>query len=319
MSNSISPLLILAGPTASGKSALALHLAQQFGGEIVNCDSLQLYRGMDIGTAKPSLSERQIVPHHLFDVRNPNQVFTAGEYSRLARPVLSEISQRGRLPIVTGGAGFYLRALLDGLFPGPSREDALRGRLARIEDRRPGQLHRLLQRWDAPSAVRIHPHDRNKLIRALEVIQLARLPLSTAQQQARQPLEGFRILKLGLAPPRPALRARILARTRQMFAAGLVEEVRALAELGYSRDCKAMEAVGYRQAHAVLAGEMTIEEAIADTALRTAQYAKRQLTWFRRDTAMVWLPGFGEESAVLSQAESLLINFLSGSINFSLS
>ncbi len=319
MSNSISPLLILAGPTASGKSALALHLAQRFRGEIVNCDSLQIYRGMDIGTAKPSLSERQLVPHHLFDVRNPNQVFTAGEYSRLARPLLLEISQRGHLPIVTGGAGFYLRALLEGLFPGPARENQLRERLARIEDRRPGQLHRLLERWDAPSAARIHPHDRNKLIRALEVIQLARMPLSTAQQQARQPLEGFRILKLGLAPPRPALRQRILERTRQIFAAGLLEEVAALAAQGYGRDSKAMEAVGYRQAHAALAGEMTVAEAIADTALRTGQYAKRQMTWFRRDTGMIWLEGFGHESTVLAHAESLLIKFLSGSINFSLS
>jgi tRNA dimethylallyltransferase len=319
LSNSISPLLILAGPTASGKSALALRLAQRFRGEIVNCDSLQIYRGMDIGTAKPSLSERQIVPHHLFDVRNPNQVFTAGEYSRLARPLLLEISQRGHLPIVTGGAGFYLRALLEGLFPGPARENQLRERLARIEDRRPGQLHRLLERWDAPSAARIHPHDRNKLIRALEVIQLVRMPLSRAQQQARQPLAGFRILKLGLAPPRDALRERILHRTRQMFAAGLLDEVAALSTQGYGRDSKAMEAVGYRQAHAVLAGEMTVDEAIADTALRTAQYAKRQMTWFRRDLQITWLTGFGEESAVLSQSESLLIEFLSGSINFSLS
>ncbi len=317
MSNSISPLLVIAGPTASGKSALALGLAKKFGGEIVNCDSLQVYRGMDIGTAKPDREERQSLPHFLFDARDPDQVFTAGEYSRLARPLLREIAGRGHLPIIIGGAGFYLKALLEGLFPGPQRSTELRDRLIAIEGRRTGSLHRILNCWDADSAARIHSNDTNKLIRALEIIWLEKQPLVEAHRRERLRLEGFRILKLGLNPPREALRERIAVRARGMFESGLLDEVRRLEALGYGRDAKAMEAVGYRQAHAVLAGEMTQEEAIASTALRSSQYAKRQMTWFRRDKEMVWLDSFGDNAAVLAQAESLLVNFLSESINFS--
>jgi tRNA dimethylallyltransferase len=310
LSDIISPLLVIAGPTASGKSALAVHLARKLRGEIVNCDSLQLYRGMDIGTAKPSMVEREIVPHHLYDVRDPDQVFTAGEYSRLARPVLAEIAQRRNLPIVTGGAGFYLRALLEGLFPGPTRSDSLRERLLQIEQKRPGMLHRLLNRWDITSASRIHANDVNKTVRALEVILTERQPLSEAYRKERGKLKGFGSLKIGLNPPRAELRARIARRTVAMFQQGLLDEVQNLSARGYGRDAKAMESVGYRQAHAVLNQELTIEQAIADTTLRTGQYAKRQLTWFRRDPEFVWLEGFGEDSAVQAQAESALQQFL---------
>ncbi len=310
LSNSISPLLVIVGPTASGKSNLALHLAQRFQGEIVNCDSLQIYTGMDIGTAKPSLTERQSVPHFLFDVRNPDQVFTAGEYSRLARPILRDIASRSSIPIVTGGAGFYLKALLEGLFPGPQRSEEIRSRLSTLEQRKSGTLHRILSCWDAESAVRIHSNDTNKLIRALEVTLLERQPLAQALRQQRNRLQGFRILKLGLNPDRPTLRSRIDLRSRLMFDSGLLAEVQALQAAGFGSAAKAMESVGYRQAHACLAGQITESEAIADTALRTAQYAKRQMTWFRRDPEVLWLEGFGDDPAVQSQAESHLKHFL---------
>ena len=317
MSNSISPLLVIAGPTASGKSALALHLARRFSGEIVNCDSLQIYRGMDIGTAKPSLAERQIVPHYLFDARNPDQVFTAGEYSRLARPVLREIANRHQLPIVTGGAGFYLKALLEGLFPGPLRSEVLRRRLEALELRRPGSLHRVLNCWDATAALRIHSNDGNKLIRAIEVMVFERQPLTVAHRKQRAKLDGFRILKLGLHPLRTALRARIELRSRRMFDGGLLKEVEALRGAGYGPSAKAMEAVGYRQAQAVLDHTLSLEQAILDTSIRTAQYSKRQMTWFRRDSEIVWLEGFGDDPSVQARAESHLQQFLSPSIDFS--
>ncbi len=310
MSNIISPLVVIAGPTASGKSALALHLAKIFSGEIVNCDSLQIYRGMDIGTAKPSLVERQSLPHFLFDVRNPDQVFTAGEYSRLGRAALHDIATRHKLPIVSGGAGFYLKALLEGLFPGPQRTDKIRERLSCLEGRRTGTLHRILSCWDSGSALRIHRNDLNKLIRALEIILVERQPLILAYRKQRNRLQGFRILKLGLGPVRAELRNRIDLRSRLMFSQGLVEEVRRLRAEGYGPSAKAMESVGYRQAQALIDGQINEAEAIADTALRTAQYAKRQMTWFRRDTEVIWLEGFGDEPAVQSLAESHLNNFL---------
>ncbi len=317
MSNSISPLLVVAGPTASGKSALALHLARLFGGEIVNCDSLQIYRGMDIGTAKPSVAERESLPHYLFDARNPDQVFTAGEYSRLGRPILREIASRHQLPIVTGGAGFYLKALLEGLFPGPLRSDALRQRIEGLEFRRSGSLHRVLNCWDAKAALRIHSNDANKLIRALEVILTERQTLTAAHQKQRAKLDGFRILKFGLHPPRPALRERIELRSRHMFEAGLLQEVEALRIAGFGVGAKAMESVGYRQAHAVLDHRMSLEQAILDTSIRTAQYSKRQMTWFKRDSEIVWLEGFGDEPTVQAQAESHLKQFLLAPIDFS--
>ena len=316
MTNSISPLLAIVGPTASAKSALALHLARLFDGEIVNCDSLQIYRGMDIGTSKPTSAERAVVPHHLYDARNPNEVFTAGEYAQITRPVLTDISARQHLPIVTGGAGFYLRALLDGLFPGPTRSSDLRARLERIQARYPNGLHRILRCWDLPSAARIHSNDGNKLIRALEVIVTERQPLSVAHRRLRGKLQGFRSLKIGLNPNRAQLRTRIAQRTRRMFADGLIAEVEGLRAAGYGTDAKAMESVGYRQAQAVLNRQLKLEDAIVETSTRTSQYAKRQMTWFRRDLDVVWLEGFGEEPAIQAQAESHLKQFLSDANTF---
>lgn len=309
--------MVIAGPTASGKSALALALARglapRFRGEIVNADSLQLYVGMDIGSAKVPLEERQGIPHHLFDVRNPNEVFTAGEYSRLGRNLLEEIRTRHALPILVGGAGFYLKALFDGLAPGPTRDSSYREELMALEAREEGALHRALALVDSDAASRIHANDTNKLIRALEVIHNTQKPLSEMYSAPTEKLQNFRALWIGLEPEREALRARIAERTEHMFAQGLIDEVVRLRALGYGPEAKAMESVGYKQVQAYLEGTMTLAAAKDDITLRTRQYAKRQLTWFRKETAsrpIHWLKGFGHEAAIQAQAESLSKQFL---------
>lgn len=211
-------VVVILGPTGSGKTALSLNLAEEFGAEIVSCDSVAVYQGMDLGTAKPSPEERARVPHHLIDVANPDEPFTAGEYSRRARAALGEIAARRRLSIVTGGTGLYLRALIDGIFPGPGRQEELRRRLARSRERHgEGWLHRVLQRLDPVSAARIHANDTAKLIRAIEVCVAAGEPMSAAQ--ARDPLKGFRILRIGLNPPRQVLYERLNQRAEAMFKA----------------------------------------------------------------------------------------------------
>jgi tRNA dimethylallyltransferase len=304
------PLVVVAGPTGAGKSALAVRLAQDYQGEIVNCDSLQLYRYLDTGTAKPRPAERQGVPHHLFDLLDPDQVFTAGEYARAARPLLHEIAGRGHLPIVAGGTGFYLRALLDGLFPGPQRNERLRARLARREAQHPGWLHALLARFDAPSAARIHPGDAQKLIRAVEVLLMTRRPLSAWFREGRDALQGFRVLKLGLDPPREALYERLDARLEHMFAAGLLDEVKYVLSLGFPPASKAFEAHGYRQALQLLYGELDAAQALEAAKTNTRRYAKRQWTWFRGDPAVVWLKGFGDDPAIGCEALARVAAFL---------
>jgi tRNA dimethylallyltransferase len=306
------PLIAVVGPTGSGKSGLALRLAREYGGEIVNCDSLQLYRYLDIGTAKVLPSERGDIPHHLFDMLDPDQVFTAGEYARAARPLLWGIAERGRLPIVAGGTGFYLRALLEGLFPGPRRSESLRARLARHEARHPGWLHSLLTRFDRPSSARIHPGDTQKLIRAVEVLLVTRRPLSSWFEEGRNALEGFRVLKLGLDPPREALYEKLEARLDNMFAAGLLDEVRTVLSLGFPPSSKALEAHGYRQALQLLYGELDRAGALASAKQNTRRYAKRQWTWFRRDAEVQWMRGFGEDPAVQREAMQHAAEFLAG-------
>jgi tRNA dimethylallyltransferase len=296
------PLIAVVGPTGSGKSGLALRLGREYGGEIVNCDSLQLYRYLDIGTAKVPSSERRGIPHHLFDLLDPDQVFTAGEYARAARPVLWEIAGRGNLPIVAGGTGFYLRALLEGLFPGPQRSERLRGRLARREARHPGWLHSLLARFDEPSSARIHPGDAQKLIRAVEVLLVTRRPLSSWFEGGRDALHGFRVLKLGLDPPREALYERLDTRLEHMFAAGLLDEVRYVLSLGFPPTSKALEAHGYKQALQLLYRELDLAGALTAAKRNTRRYAKRQWTWFRGDATVLWLKGFGEDPEVQQEA-----------------
>jgi tRNA dimethylallyltransferase len=297
-------LVVLLGPTASGKTALSLHLAERFGGEIVSCDSVAVYRGMDLGSAKPTAAERAGVPHHLLDVASPENAYTAGDYSRDARAAIAAIVACERLPIVTGGSGLYLRALLDGLFAGPQRSEPLRARLRSSGQRRgAGWLHRLLLRLDPVSAARIHANDEPKLIRALEVAVATRQPLSAAfaGEGGRNPLTGYRILRLGLQPDRAALYARINQRAAAMFAAGLLEETRALLD-AYEPPPAALGALGYRQAMHVLSGELTLTEAIAQAQQRHRNYAKRQETWFRREPDVEWLVGFGSDPAIAAVA-----------------
>ncbi len=294
------PLVAVVGPTGSGKSALALWLAQKFGGEIVNCDSLQLYRGFDIGTAKTLPQDRQGIPHHLFDVLAPEESYSAGDYARRAREVLTEIAGRNRLPIVTGGTGFYLRALLEGLPALPGRNHGVRERLLSRQQARPGSLHRILARLEPGGAARIHAHDVQKTMRALEIRLLTQRPLPSPA--AARPLEGYSVLKLGLDPDRGALQQVLEARTRAMFEHGLIEEVRCLLAQGANGGEKPFESLGYKQALLHLRGALTLEQAISSTIIETRQYAKRQLTWFRRDSEIRWLSGFGNQPGIITAA-----------------
>jgi len=303
------PLVAIVGPTASGKSDLALRIAQMFSGEIVNFDALQLYRGFDIGTAKTPVSARCGIPHHLFDVLAPRTGFSAGDYARIARETIAEIASRGRLPVAVGGTGFYLRALLDGLPTLPSRDESLRARLSEREQRRRGALHRLLRRLEPAAAARIHPRDIQKLTRALEIRMLTRTALPSPS--TAKPLNGFRLFQLGLSPDRALLVEAIAARTRWMFDGGLLEEVQGLLAQGLSGDEKPFESLGYKQVLAYLRGQMTLEQAQDLTEIETRQYAKRQLTWFRRDPRVLWLDGFGSDASVAATGLEAVRKFLS--------
>lgn len=306
------PLVVIVGPTASGKTALSLRLAADFDGEIVSCDSVAVYREFEIGTAKPTQKERALVPHHMIDVASPTEAFTAGEYARQARAALQEISGREHLPIVVGGTGLYLRALLEGLFPGPQRSEELRERLrVRAERRGPEHLHRILRRLDREAATKIHPNDTPKIIRAIEVCLAARKPMTGLWNQGRDPLRGYRKLKIGLNPERPALYERINARAKAMFDQGLVEEAaELLARYGEHR-ASPLLSLGYKQAVQLLRGEISREDAIALAQQGHRNYAKRQLTWFRREADITWLSGFGDDSQVQAETAALVRHFLS--------
>jgi len=304
--------VLLLGPTGSGKTTLSLELGEQFGGEIVSCDSVAVYRGMDLGTAKPTGEERTRLPHHLVDVADPDQPFTAGEYSRRAREVMRGIAGRGRLPIVTGGTGLYLRALTEGLFAGPERQQELRTRLLQSRERHgEGWLHRLLQRLDPASAERIHANDAPKVIRAVEVCLAARKPLSAVLGDsllARDPLTGFRLLRIGLNPPRQALYQRLNQRAAAMFEAGLISETRGL--LARYGPVKALDSLGYRQAMAVLEGTLSDEAAVAAAQQGHRNYAKRQLTWFRREPEVQWIEDFGDQPETVRRASEMVRSWL---------
>lgn len=296
-------LVVIVGPTGSGKSRLALRLAEELSGEIVSCDSVAVYRGMDIGTSKPTPDERALVPHHLVDVVTPDEPFTAGHYSRLARESIRGIAhERGRVPIIAGGTGLYLRALLEGLAPAPAVDPALRTRLrARAERHGPLRLHRLLTRFDPVAARTIHRNDTPKVVRALEVSLTTRRPFTASWEDGRDALTGYRVIQLGLAPERAALYHQINRRAASMFARGLVPETERLVER-YGWECRPLQSLGYAQALAVLRRELSEAEAIAAAQQGHRNYAKRQGTWFRRDAGIRWLAGFGDEPRTLDLA-----------------
>ena len=294
------PLIVVLGPTASGKSALGISLAQKLRGEVLVCDSTQVYRGFDIGTAKTPVAERQGVAHHLLDLVQPCEVFTAGDYRRQALATLEDLRGRQRLPVLTAGTGLYLRALLEGLADAPQRSEELRGRLRRADESRgPGYLHRLLRRLDPDAAARIAPRDLQKIIRALEVRLLTRKPVSEVHSAGREPLQGYAITKIGLLPPRPALYERIDARVKSMMAAGWKGEVSALISAGVPADAKPFQFIGYSELRRHLEGGLALDAAIEQIQQATRNFAKRQITWFRKEPGVTWLSTFGDDPAAL--------------------
>lgn len=282
-------LVVLAGPTGAGKTGLAVEAAERFGGQIVGADSMQVYRRLDIGTAKPTAGERARAPHHLLDLVEPDEPFDVAAYLGLARPLIAELSQREARLLVVGGTGFYLRSLLRGLFVGPGSDPALRERL--LEKARTlglETLHAELARVDPVAAGRIHVNDLVRTVRALEVFELTGRPISHFQAEHGLAEAPYEVLFIALDLPRRELLARIEARTRQMYEAGLIEEVRGLIEDGFSPDLRPLQAIGYKQAVAFLEGRLSRAEAEAETVRQTARYAKRQLTWLRSQPQVEW-------------------------------
>jgi tRNA dimethylallyltransferase len=306
------PAVAILGPTGSGKSELALRVAERFEGEIVNCDSIQIFRFFDVGSAKLPVSERRGIPHHLIDVADPDEVFTAGEFARRGRAVLKETSGRGKLPVVAGGTGFYLRALLDGLAPGPERDDALRERLSARERARPGSVHRILRRLDPKTAARIHPNDLPKTIRAVEICLASQRKASDIMDAGRDALTGFRVLKIGLFPDRDQLYQRLETRMERIFEAGLIEEVKTILERGYPAEAKPFESIGYKEALQVVQGALTPRDAVFYARRETRRYAKRQMTWFRQEPGLEIFRGFGDDPAVADAVERRITGFLDG-------
>ena len=299
-------LVVVLGPTASGKTALSIALAERFGGEIVNCDSVAMYREFEIGTAKPSRQERARVPHHLFDIVEPTGHITAGDYARKARAAIADISARGRLPIVVGGTGLYLRALLEGLFAGPPRSEEMRERLRqRASAKGSSYLHRILHRLDPPAAAKIHANDTPKLIRAIEVCLSAGKQMTEMWHEGRDALRGFRILRIGLDPDREALYARINSRAKRMFESGLVVETQQLLDR-YGERAWPLRSLGYKQAMQLIRGETDEPAAVAAAQQAHRNYAKRQMTWFRQEPEVRWLNGFGDEKSVQKEALELI-------------
>ena len=277
-------------------------LAEHFRGEIVNCDSVAIYREFVIGTAKPTAAEQARAPHHLFDAVDPTAYTTAGEYARRARALVKEISSRGALPIVVGGTGLYLRALLEGLFAGPERSEDLREKLReRVAQKGSQHLHKILKRLDPSAAKKIHANDTPKLIRAIEVCLAARRPMSEQWQEGRDALQGFRILRVGLDPARSQLYARINQRVVKMFEQGLVEETKRLLT-EYGEAARPLSSIGYNQVLQLLKGKLTEAETIAAVQQAHRNYAKRQMTWFRREPEVKWIAGFGDEPEVQARA-----------------
>jgi tRNA dimethylallyltransferase len=296
-------LVVILGPTASGKSALGISLAKRLGGEILVCDSTQVYRRFDIGTAKIPAAEQQGIAHHLVDLVEPDQVFTAGEYRRCALEVLDDVRRREKLPVLTAGTGLYLRALLEGLAEAPLRSEELRERLrAKAEGHGPEYLHRMLARLDAESAARIATRDTQKIIRAIEMRLVTGKTVGEIHRSGRDPLVGYEVIKIGLLPPRAALYKRIHDRVESMIRAGWIDEVRQLVADGVPADAKPFQFIGYAEWREYLAGRLSNDEAVQRIQQATRHFAKRQITWFRKEGAVHWLPGFGDDPAIFSAA-----------------
>ncbi|MCJ7594109.1 MAG: tRNA (adenosine(37)-N6)-dimethylallyltransferase MiaA [Desulfobacterales bacterium] len=292
-------LIIITGPTASGKSSLAVDLALYFEGEIVNADSMQVYRGMDVGTAKPTMAERRGIPHHLIDVADPDEAFNAGVYRALSLPVIEEMKSRQKVCFVVGGTGLYIRTLLGGLLNCPPSDPSLREELRRqMVESGPALLHKRLEGLDPESAQKIHPHDKVRIMRALEVIELAKEPFSELTRRHGFGNRPFQALKFCLQRGREDLYHRINARCLRMIESGLVRETQGLLESGYSADLKAMQSLGYRHMVSHLEGRWDMDETIARLQRDTRRYAKRQLTWFRADPLLVWTEPDDKETMI---------------------
>lgn len=304
-------LIAVVGPTATGKSVLGIALAQAVGGEVVACDSTAVYRGIDIGTDKVSIDEQRGIPHHLVDMVGPDDVYSAARYAADAARVVREIAGRGRVPILVGGTGFYYRALVRGLFPGPARDDMLRARLDRVADARGVEyLHRWLSRIDAASSIRIQPRDRKRLVRALEVYLLTGRPLTDHFGATASPIAEFRILTIGLDSPRDVLKRRIAARVEAQFARGVVDEVQALLNQGVPRSAHAFSGLVYRQVMELLAGVRGEAETRELIVRENMRYARRQLTWFRHERDVRWIRETGETARAQALALELAREFL---------
>ena len=305
------PLIAIVGPTASGKSELALFLAESFSGEIVNYDSVQIFRHLNIGTAKPTQEELRLIPHHMIDIREPTEIYTAGDYQRDARRALEDIRSRCKLPILAGGTGLYLRALTEGLFNGPKRSTYWRNRLEMVAERKGrGYVHRLLQRLDPAAAARIAIRDKPKIIRALEVrLETGKALSEHLEERPRQPLTGFDVHFIGLNPPREELYQRIDDRVQKMLDAGLVEEVRGLLARGIPPSAKPFEAIGYRHVIADLDSCSPRQETIRIIQRDTRRYAKRQMTWFRQQADVTWFDGPGDTDEIKNKVYQLVKPF----------
>jgi tRNA dimethylallyltransferase len=299
------PVLTIVGATATGKSAVALELADSVGAEIVNADALQVYRGLEIGTAKPSREDRRRIAHHLLDILEPHEPFSAGEFARRARAVIAEIRDRRRLPLLVGGSGLYLRALIGGISPIPAVAPELRGRLRRrLEGEGAESLRAELRRLDPTTAERLAPADTQRLLRALEVVLGTGRPLSSWIAERPVGDGGIEAVWIGLTLPRALLYDRIAARVERMLAAGWVDEVRLLLAAGHDPSLPAFQAIGYRELAAHVAGECTLEEATERIIRATRRYAKRQITWFRRQPDVEWFPAAETSaSAILDHLE----------------
>ena len=302
------PLVAILGTTASGKSALGISLAKRLDGEVLVCDSTQVYRHFNIGTAKVPPEEQQGVPHHLVDLVEPEQVFTAGEFRKKAVEALDDIRSRKKLPILTAGTGLYLRALLEGLADAPVRSDDLRERFREsAKSRGPEYLHRLLARLDREAAARIAPRDTQKIIRALEIRLLAGKPVGEIHRSGRSALEGFSIIKIGLAPPRAALYERINQRVFSMMDAGWIEEVRGLIARGVPADAKPFQFIGYSELRDHLEGRVEKEKAVQQIQQATRRFSKRQATWFRREPGVEWLAKFGDHPGAVEASLKIIL------------